>query len=101
MAGQHVLLRYAESSCANQELGVNGGIGYLAWEYPTGYLLQRMPLGKYSAFCIIVWGTVLTCFAAVHNFPGAVAIRFFLGVFEAAVTPGFALLTSQVSFLLD
>lgn len=29
------------------------------------------------------------------NFAGAVAIRFFLGVFEAAVTPGFALLTSQ------
>ncbi|THC91863.1 hypothetical protein EYZ11_008685 [Aspergillus tanneri] len=31
----------------------------------------------------------------IHNFPGAVAIRFFLGVFEASVTPGFALLTSQ------
>ena len=29
------------------------------------------------------------------NFSGGVAIRFFLGVCEAAVTPGFALLTSQ------
>jgi ACS family allantoate permease-like MFS transporter len=56
---------------------------------------------------------VLSCFAAVKNFSGAVAIRFFLGgtskscrerctilltllsVFEAAVTPGFALFTSQ------
>ena len=35
--------------------------------------------------------------AAVKNFAGAVAVRFFLGVFEAAVTPGFALFTSQVS----
>lgn len=60
-----------------------------------------MPLGRYSAFCIIVWGTILACFAAVHNFPGAVAIRFFLGMFEAAVTPGFALLTSQVSCPID
>jgi len=37
----------------------------------------------------------LTCFAAVKNFSGAVAIRFLLGVCEAAVTPGFALITSQ------
>jgi hypothetical protein len=71
-------------------------IGYLAWEYPTAQLLQRLPLGKYSAICIILWGLVLSCFAAVNNFSGAVAIRFMLGLCEAAVTPGFALLTSQV-----
>lgn len=65
--------------------------GYLAWEWPTSRLLQQLPLAKYSAFNIIMWGTVLTCFAAVKNFSGAVAVRFFLGFFEAAVTPGFAL----------
>lgn len=69
--------------------------GYLAWEYPTNRLLQRLPLGKYSAFNIIMWGLVLSCFAAVENYSGAIAVRFFLGVFEAAVTPGFALFTSQ------
>lgn len=89
--------------------------GYLAWEYPTSRLLQRLPLGKYcksftlpstktyllicffrpAAFNIIMWGIVLSCFAAVENYSGAIAIRFFLGVFEAAVTPGFALFTSQ------
>ncbi|MCJ1308919.1 hypothetical protein MMC25_002574 [Agyrium rufum] len=69
--------------------------GYIAWEYPTNRLLQRLPLAKYSAFCIIMWGLVLCCFAAVKNFAGAVAVRFMLGVFEAAVTPGFALFTSQ------
>jgi ACS family allantoate permease-like MFS transporter len=42
-----------------------------------------------------MWGVVLSCFAAVQNFSGAVAIRFFLGLFESAVTPGFALFTSQ------
>ena len=40
-------------------------------------------------------GLVLSCFAAVENYAGAIAIRFFLGVFESAVTPGFALFTSQ------
>lgn len=42
-----------------------------------------------------MWGTVLALHATVWNFGSAVAARFFLGVFEAAVTPGFALLSSQ------
>ncbi|EMC95848.1 hypothetical protein BAUCODRAFT_506279 [Baudoinia panamericana UAMH 10762] len=78
-----------------QWLGSMFYFGYLGWEYPTNRLLQRLPIGKYSACCIIAWGLVLTCFAAVKDFGGAVAIRFMLGVCEAAVTPGFALITSQ------
>ncbi|KAF1916418.1 membrane transporter [Ampelomyces quisqualis] len=78
-----------------QWLGSMFYFGYIAWEYPTTRLLQVLPLGKYSAFNIIVWGIILSCFAAVENYSGAIAIRFFLGVFEAAVTPGWALFTSQ------
>ncbi|KAK4545163.1 hypothetical protein LTR36_003714 [Oleoguttula mirabilis] len=78
-----------------QWLGSMFYFGYLAWEYPTNRLLQRLPIGKYSACCIIAWGVVLACFSAVENFKGAVAVRFMLGVCEAAVTPGFALITSQ------
>jgi len=70
-------------------------VGYLAWEFPTNRLLQRLPLAKYTAFNIIMWGLVLALFATVGDFSGAVAIRFFLGLFEAAVTPGFAFFTSQ------
>lgn len=69
--------------------------GYLGMEYPTSRLLQRLPIGKFSAGMVIAWGAVLSCFAACSNFGGAVAIRFFLGVTESAVTPGFALITSQ------
>ncbi|KAK4233458.1 putative MFS allantoate transporter [Achaetomium macrosporum] len=98
-------LSYASVMGIKTDIGLTGDqyqwlgslfyFGYLAWEYPTARLLQRMPLGKYSAACIIIWGCILCCFAAVKNYSGAIAIRFFLGVFEAAVTPGFALLTSQ------
>lgn len=35
--------------------------GYLFWEYPTNRLLQRLPLGKWSAFNVIMWGLVLCC----------------------------------------
>jgi len=78
-----------------QWLGSLFYFGYLGWEYPTNRLLQRLPLAKYSSFNIIMWGITLCCFAAVKNFAGAVVIRLFLGIFEAAVTPGFALFTSQ------
>lgn len=58
-----------------QWLGSMFYFGYLAWEYPTNRLLQRLPLAKYSAFCVVAWGTVLALFATVSNFGGAVAIR--------------------------
>lgn len=80
---------------ANNHSGSMFYFGYLIWEYPTNRLLQRLPLGKYSSFNVIAWGITLTCFSAVSNFSGALAVRFFLGLFEAAVTPGFALFTSQ------
>ena len=78
-----------------QWLGSMFYFGYLAFEYPTNRLLQRLPLAKYSAFNIVMWGTLLALHATVWNFGSAVAARFFLGVFESAVTPGFALFTSQ------
>ncbi|KAF9893420.1 hypothetical protein FE257_010732 [Aspergillus nanangensis] len=67
-----------------QWLGSLFYFGYLAWEYPTNRLLQLLPLGKYSGACVVIWGAILCCFAAVQNYPGAIAIRFFLGVFEAS-----------------
>ncbi|KZT57461.1 MFS general substrate transporter [Calocera cornea HHB12733] len=69
--------------------------GYLVWEYPTNRLLQRLPLAKYTAFNVIVWGTILACMAGAKNWSGLMAVRFFLGLFEASVSPGFALITSQ------
>lgn len=78
-----------------QWLGSIFYFGYLIVEYPSSYLMQRYPLAKYSSFNIILWGVTLTCFAAVNNFAGAAAVRFFLGVFEAVVTPGFTFITSQ------
>ena len=73
----------------------NVSTGYIAWEYPSSHMQQRYPLAKYSSVNIILWGAALTCFAAVQSFQGAAAVRFFLGACEAAVTPGFALFTSQ------
>ncbi|KAK6352709.1 hypothetical protein TWF696_004712 [Orbilia brochopaga] len=69
--------------------------GYLFWEYPTNRLMQHLPLAKYTSFNIIMWGAVLALLATTKNFGGAATLRFFMGVFESAVTPGFAYFTSQ------
>lgn len=41
------------------------------------------------------WGGILMCHAACKNFAGLMAARFFLGVGEAAVVPGFGLITGM------
>jgi MFS transporter, ACS family, allantoate permease len=57
--------------------------------------MQRLPLAKYTATNIMIWGIVLACMAACKDWASLMVVRTFLGVFEASVTPGFALFTSQ------
>ncbi|KAB5530270.1 major facilitator superfamily domain-containing protein [Coniochaeta sp. 2T2.1] len=65
--------------------------GYMFWSYPTAYLAVRMRIGKYLAGTVVLWAGILMCHAACHNFGGLMAVRFFLGAFEAAIAPGFSL----------
>ncbi|OCF41073.1 allantoate permease [Kwoniella heveanensis CBS 569] len=69
--------------------------GYLFFEFPGSYLLQRLPLSKTMGSSIFIWGGLLMCMAAPRQFGGAAAIRFLLGCAEALVTPGFVLLVSR------
>lgn len=54
-------------------------LGYLAWEFPTGMLLQRLPIAKFMSVTVILWGVVLMCHAAADDFAGLAAARTFLG----------------------
>ncbi|KAL4907220.1 hypothetical protein BDW74DRAFT_189742 [Aspergillus multicolor] len=65
--------------------------GYFAWSWISSYLMVRLPLGKYIGVTVLVWAAVLMCHAATHNFGSLMTVRFFLGVGEAAIGPGFAL----------
>ncbi|KAL5363352.1 major facilitator superfamily domain-containing protein [Aspergillus floccosus] len=69
--------------------------GYFAWSWPSSYLIVRLPIGKYITASVLVWGGVLMCHAAAKNFGGLMAARFFLGVGEAAIAPGFSLITGM------
>lgn len=43
----------------------------------------------------MIWAGILMCTAATHNASGLLACRFFLGFMEAAVAPGFSIITAM------
>lgn len=62
--------------------------GFLATEFPTQYLAQRVSrLGLYLGTNIVLWGIVLCCHAGTTSFAGLAVCRTLLGVFEACVAP--------------
>lgn len=86
--------------------------GYLAASYPASLLMIRLPVGKFLATVVYVqekdfvvtfllttnrciWAGVLMCTAASQNANGLLVTRFFLGFFEAAVAPGFSIITAM------
>ncbi|CDM38220.1 hypothetical protein DTO013E5_8654 [Penicillium roqueforti] len=88
-----------------QDLGLKGNeynwasaifyFGYFAWSWPSSYLVVRLPLGKYLSCAVCVWGGCVMCHAACTNWAGLMAARFFLGIGEASIAPGFALITGM------
>lgn len=69
--------------------------GYLAASWPIAHLLVRFPVGKTLATSVCAWAVVLMLMAACTNAGGLLAARFFLGMCEAAVAPGFSVVTSM------
>ncbi|CAG8891877.1 unnamed protein product [Penicillium egyptiacum] len=70
-------------------------IAVLIVEYPTNWIIQRVPLGKYLGINIILWGMILALHAACKNFTGLVIVRTLLGIFEACCQPIFVTLSSM------
>ncbi|KAF1940193.1 MFS general substrate transporter [Clathrospora elynae] len=78
-----------------QWLGSIFYFGYLVGQIPAGYLLQRLPMGKFLGCCTFGWGIILMTTPACHNFAGTAANRFLLGFLESTVNPGFVLIMSM------
>ncbi|KAK5136310.1 hypothetical protein LTR08_003683 [Meristemomyces frigidus] len=70
-------------------------LAYLVAEYPWSYLAQRTLMGKVISGCVMVWGAILMITAATHDFGGMATCRFFLGVFESAITPLFIMIVGM------
>lgn len=70
-------------------------IAVLIVEYPTNWIIQRVPIGKYLGINICLWGMILALHAACKNFAGLVTVRTLLGIFEACCQPIFVTLSSM------
>ncbi|KIM96044.1 hypothetical protein OIDMADRAFT_170696 [Oidiodendron maius Zn] len=70
-------------------------IAILIVEYPTNWIIQRVPIAKYLSINIMLWGMTLMCHAACKNFTSLVTVRTLLGIFEACCQPSFILLSSM------
>ncbi|RQM07457.1 hypothetical protein DH86_00002882 [Scytalidium sp. 3C] len=63
--------------------------------FPSGYLLQRLPVGKFLSWTTIIWGVILITTPACKSFAGIAVNRFMLGAVEAVINPGFVLMMSM------
>ena len=70
-------------------------VTYLAFEFPTGYLMQRLPTAKYLGANVICWGLIVACTSAANNWAGLVTLRVLLGCFEASIAPALILFTTM------
>ncbi|KAI8259797.1 Major facilitator superfamily transporter [Colletotrichum sp. SAR11_239] len=71
-------------------------IPFVLAEVPSNMVLHMFKRPSlYIGGIVTCWGIVMTCNGVVHNFGGLVAVRIFLGLFEAGFLPGAILIISK------
>ncbi|KAI0072472.1 MFS general substrate transporter [Panus rudis PR-1116 ss-1] len=52
-------------------------VAQLVWQPVSSYLILKLPVAKYLFVNVLLWGVVVACTAAAHDFSGLIALRFF------------------------
>ena len=68
---------------------------YLVATVLIGFVLNRVPIGKWLGGVLTIWGVLVTCTAAVQGFHGLVALRVLMGVCDATIPPACMIISSQ------
>ncbi|KAI0156679.1 allantoate permease [Hypoxylon sp. FL1284] len=99
------LINYANVMGLQEDTGITGNqfsllatlfyITYLAFEFPTGFLMQRLPTAKYLGANVILWGLIVALNSAAKNWAALASLRLLLGCFESAIAPALILVTSM------
>ncbi|CAO3653617.1 unnamed protein product [Mucor fragilis] len=71
-------------------------LGYISFQLPNNYLIQKFPISKYLGTLLILWGIVMALTALCHNFAQLVVCRVFLGLFEAGTYPCLLIIINAV-----
>lgn len=77
------------------DLGTILYVAYVVAEPLYVFLFQKFPPAKLMAFTVICWGFFVIGHAFAKSYLSLMAIRFFLGFFEASVAPGCTLITGM------
>ena len=88
---------FAAAAGINQDLGISKGLssligalfflGYFFFQIPGAIYAERRSVKKLVFWSLVLWGACATLTGMVSNIPSLMAIRFALGVVEAAVMP--------------
>ncbi|RYP54402.1 hypothetical protein DL768_000819 [Monosporascus sp. mg162] len=71
-------------------------IPFVLAEVPSNMILHRFKKpSMYMGGLVFGWGVIMTLTGVVQNYAGLIAIRFFLGLFEAGFLPGAILIISK------
>jgi sugar phosphate permease len=68
-------------------------ISYILFE-PQAIMWKLLPPHIWAAICVFGWGLVSTIQASINTWSAAMALRFFMGLFEAGYGPGIPYLLS-------
>ncbi|XRM46731.1 hypothetical protein ABZX51_009760 [Aspergillus tubingensis] len=68
--------------------------GYLAFEYPSVFAMQKLSVSKWLSVNIFIWGGVTMALAACTHFQPFLGLRFVLGALESCSTPAYLLITA-------
>ncbi|WP_447873857.1 MFS transporter [Serratia fonticola] len=96
---------FASAAGINDDLGITKGmssllgalffLGYFFFQIPGAIYAERRSVKKLIFWCLILWGGSASLTGMVSNIPMLAAIRFILGVVEAAVMPAMLIYISN------
>ena len=95
---------FASAAGINEDLGITKGLvpagrpllpGYFFFQIPGAIYAERRSVRKLIFICLILWGACASLTGVVNNIPALAAIRFILGVVEAAVMPAMLIYISN------
>ena len=96
---------FASAAGINEDLGITKGmasllgalffLGYFFFQIPGALYAARRSVKKLIFWCLILWGGCASLTGVVSNIPMLAAIRFILGVVEAAVMPAMLIYISN------
>ncbi|KWF09123.1 MFS transporter [Burkholderia pseudomultivorans] len=96
---------FASAAGINQDLGIGKGLssligalfflGYFFFQIPGAIYAERRSVKKLVFVSLVLWGGCAALTGIVSNIPSLMAIRFVLGVVEAAVMPAMLIYISN------